>query len=317
MKLERPHSQDGIVLTMAGTNDAQVRRVLVRDRATGEIHDEGATDSGAMHFLYSTPLGRLALNACLARPWFSSLAGRACDTSFSSRFVDGFAQKNGIDTSTWGGPSSFTSFNEFFARKRSTSTDAQPDELVAIADSRLSAYPITPDLQVTIKGSPYTLAELTGNCPELERFTEGTALVFRLGVDNYHRFVHVDDGRVLARATIPGVLRTVRPIDDNEGVYRRNTRAVTVMQTEHCGRILYIEVGATLVARIVDEGASEFKRLDEKGHFEFGGSTVILLLGSHIQVDNDILTASAEDIETHVVIGEKIGVIASAPPRIH
>lgn len=301
---------------MPGTKDAPAAPVLVRDRVTGEIHDEGASDAKTMHFLYSTPLGRLALSACLARPWFSALAGRACDTRFSSRFVDGFAQKNGIDLSDWGDASAFASFNDFFARQRACSTEAQPNELVAIADSRLSAYPITPDLQVTIKGSPYTLAELTGNCPELERFTSGTALVFRLGVDNYHRYVHVDDGRVLARATIPGILRTVRPVDDNEGVYRRNTRVVNVLQTEHCGRVLYIEVGATLVARIVDEGAREFKRLEEKGHFEFGGSTVILLLGSHIRVDDDILKASAEDIETHVEIGEKIGVITSPPPRI-
>lgn len=300
---------------MAGTKDASTH-VWVRDRATGEIHDEGASDAGTMHFLYSTPLGRLALSACLARPWFSALAGHACDTHFSSRFVDDFAQKNNIDISDWGGASAFKSFNDFFARQRPCTTDAQPDELIAVADSRLSAYPITPDLRVTIKGSPYTLAELTGNCPELERFNSGTALVFRLGVDDYHRYVHVDNGHVLARATIPGILRTVRPIDDNEGVYRRNTRAVTVMQTEHCGRVLYIEVGATLVARIVDEGADEFQRMDEKGHFEFGGSTVILLLGSHIQIDDDILRASAEDVETRVKIGEKIGTIASPPPRI-
>ena len=235
---------------MAGTKDIP-NHVWVRDRATDEIYDEGASDAGTLHFLYSTIPGRALLSAFLARPWFSALAGHACDTSFSSRFVDGFARKNDIDISDWGGASAFTSFNDFFARKRPCTSDAQPDELIAIADSRLSAYPITPDLQVTIKGSPYTLAELTGNCPELERFNSGTALVFRLGVDNYHRYVHVDDGRVLARATIPGVLRTVRPIDGNEGVYRRNTRAVTVMQTEHCGRVLYIEVGATLVARIV------------------------------------------------------------------
>lgn len=296
---------------MSSTKNAPAAPVLVRDRATGEIHDEGASDAKTMHFLYSTPLGRLTLSACLARPWFSALAGRACDTSFSSRFVDGFAQKNGIDISDWGGAAAFTSFNDFFARKRPTTTDAQPNELIAIADSRLSAYPITPDLQVTIKGSPYTLAELTSNCPELERFTSGTALVFRLGVDNYHRYVHVDDGRVLARVTIPGILRTVRPIDGNEGVYRRNTRVVNVLETTHFGRLIQVEVGATLVARIVDEGTREFKRLDEKGHFEFGGSTVILLVPSHVRIDDDILKTSAEDIETHVKIGEKIGILTA------
>ncbi|MBR5950250.1 MAG: phosphatidylserine decarboxylase [Actinomycetaceae bacterium] len=305
-----------MVLRMADVNNESANRVLVRDRATGMVHDEGSLDAGALHFLYSTPLGRLALNACLARPWFSALAGRACDTRFSTRFIDSFAQNNSIDISDWGGASAFTSFNDFFARQRAYSTDAQVNELVAVADSRLSAYPITPDLQVTIKGSPYTLAELTANCPELERFSSGTALVFRLGVDDYHHYVHVDDGRELAKATIPGILHTVRPINGNDGVYRRNTRVVNVLQTEHCGRILYIEVGATLVARIVNRDARQFKRLDEKGHFEFGGSTIILLLGSHIHIDDDILAASAEDIETRVEIGEKIGVISSAPPRL-
>ena len=50
------------------------------------------------------------------------------------------------------------------------------------------------------------------------------------------------------------------------------------------------------------------RRGQEKGRFEFGGSTVVLLLRrDYVAVDDDILKNSAEGIETKVKLGERIG----------
>lgn len=276
----------------------------MRDRATGTLTVEHV--SPLITFLYGTTVGRALLSTVVARPWFSRAGGWLCDTRLSALAIAPFARRVGIDMEPWAGVR-FASFNEFFARSRLVTTEAGPREFIAVAESRLTAYPIEPELIVAVKGGPYTLDELTGGCPELERFEGGTCLVFRLGVDNYHRFIHGDAGRLISRVILPGEIRTVQPIAGNEGVYRRNTRAVSVMDTETFGRIIEVDVGATLVARIKDAGRSEFARLDEKGHFEFGASTVIVLVGPHVRIDEDILDASAKGIETSVCIGERIG----------
>ena len=44
----------------------------------------------------------------------------------------------------------------------------------------------------------------------------------------------------------------------------------------------------------------------EKGYFKFGASTIILII-NNVNIDEDILFNSANDIETIVKLGEKIG----------
>ena len=64
-----------------------------------------------------------------------------------------------------------------------------------------------------------------------------------------------------------------------------------------------------LVGRILNlHGEGAFRRGEEKGRFEFGGSTIVLLFEKDsIIPDEDILKNSAEGIETVVKYGEKIG----------
>ena len=66
-----------------------------------------------------------------------------------------------------------------------------------------------------------------------------------------------------------------------------------------------------MVGKIVNyhkHGGFSFKRGQEKGRFEFGGSTVILCVKKDVlRVDEDILANSREGIETKVRMGEKIG----------
>ena len=67
-----------------------------------------------------------------------------------------------------------------------------------------------------------------------------------------------------------------------------------------------MEVGAMLVGKIRNHGLRRFGKLQEKGYFEYGGSTVILLCKG-ITIDKDILEHSAQGIETIVRTGERIG----------
>ena len=72
-----------------------------------------------------------------------------------------------------------------------------------------------------------------------------------------------------------------------------------------------MEVGALLVGRILnheEQAGAAFEKLQEKGYFAYGGSTVILLLEpGRVQLDEDILNYSAQGIESKVRTGERIG----------
>ncbi len=64
-----------------------------------------------------------------------------------------------------------------------------------------------------------------------------------------------------------------------------------------------------LVGKIVNHHHnSKFNRGEEKGYFEYGGSTVVLLFKENsIKIDKDLLENTEKNLETIVKLGEKIG----------
>ena len=65
-----------------------------------------------------------------------------------------------------------------------------------------------------------------------------------------------------------------------------NTRQVNMLKTENFGTIAYIEVGAMLVGRIKDNGVDVFDKGQEKGYFEPGGSTIVILV-NNVKIDKE------------------------------
>ena len=90
-------------------------------------------------------------------------------------------------------------------------------------------------------------------------------------------------------------------------VFHENSREVTYLNCENLGDVCYIEVGALMVGKIVNEKKDKFIKGEEKGHFEFGGSTIIMLINKDISINEKILENSNKDIETIVKLGENIG----------
>ena len=69
-----------------------------------------------------------------------------------------------------------------------------------------------------------------------------------------------------------------------------------------------IEVGALLVGKIKNHNITKFKRGQEKGYFEFGGSTIIHLIQKDtVKIDDDILKYTDQNIEVQVKQGTTIG----------
>lgn len=281
--------------------------MLIYNRKTNKIEESKEYQEKQLTFLYETYIGRILLKLFIARPIFSKLRAISQKSKRSKKKIKPFIEKFNIDMTKYDG--NYESFNEFFTRKRKIKNDSKEDELVSIADSKLLVYNIDGNLKINVKHSIYSLEEILGEKLDVSPYKNGFCLIFRLSIDDYHRYVFPDDGKYIKRYKVKGSLHTIRPIASKYRVYSRNSREISILRTKHLGEIIQIEVGALLVGAIRNNELSEFKKLDEKGYFEYGGSTIILLLKNNVEIDEDITKNSKNNIETKIEIGERIGKI--------
>ncbi|MBR3025761.1 MAG: phosphatidylserine decarboxylase, partial [Oscillospiraceae bacterium] len=114
---------------------------------------------------------------------------------------------------------------------------------------------------------------------------------------------------VLREKYIDGRLHTVSPISAKRyKVFAENCRSVSFLETENFGECYQVEIGALLVGKIINRKVKVFERGDEKGYFEMGGSTCVVMLKKDAAIiDEDIRENSDKGIETKVLMGERIG----------
>ncbi|MBQ7871080.1 MAG: phosphatidylserine decarboxylase, partial [Oscillospiraceae bacterium] len=160
--------------------------------------------------LYGTAPGRLLLKI-LTRPWISRLAGGFLSTRLSKGLIRSFIRKHSIDMSQFEAVD-YRSYNEFFSRKirpEARPVDPEPGHLISPCDSKLTALPITADTRLTLKQTEYSLSSLLRNEELAVAYAGGWALIFRLTVDDYHRYCYADSGEKGENVRIPGLLHTV------------------------------------------------------------------------------------------------------------
>lgn len=282
---------------------------MIKDR-NGEIVVTNEKQNILLKKLYGTVCGRVILKALTAQA-VSKAAGVFMDSRLSVPLIKRFIKSSGIDTSQYV-MKKFRSYNEFFTRRVKRGMrpiDRMPSHFISPCDSKLTVYKIGKSSVFRIKGSRYRVSDLIQNDFLAKRYEGGYCMIFRLEVDDYHRYCYIDSGTKTENAFINGELHTVNPIAlEHYNIYKRNCREYTVLHTENFGDVVQVEVGAMMVGRIVNRhGAAEVVRGEEKGKFEFGGSTIVLLVQEDmIRIDDDILRNSAENIETVVKYGEKV-----------
>lgn len=260
-------------------------------------------------FLYENAFGRIILKA-LIRPFSSKIAGTVLDAKISKIFIRRFVRNNAVDL-TQAQDADFASFNDFFTRKLidgARVVDMSEKAFVSPCDCLLSAYRVARNSVFDVKGVSYALDELFENQTISGEYEGGLALIFRLRPKDYHRYIYIDDGTKGKNIRIDGIFHTVNPIAHSRyKVYRTNTREYTIMKTENFGLIAQMEIGAMLVGRIVNHhDAYEFHKGEEKGYFEFGGSTIVILVKKDVlKLNPRFMIDSGKETEVH--LGEKIG----------
>lgn len=273
---------------------------------------EKENDSKIIKFLYENTCGRLILKVVSAR-WFSSFIGFFLNTKLSTIFIKRFIKKNCINMNDYE-TKEYTSYNDFFKRKIRTekrTIDYNNSSFISPADAKLCIYNIDNDSRFNIKNSSYTVADLIQDDTLAKEYIGGYCLIFRLTVDNYHRYIYLDDGYKNGNTFIKGKLYTVQPIAlKRYNIYKYNSREYTILNTRSFDKVIQVEVGATIVGKINNYHEKyTFKKGEEKGTFEFGGSTIVLLIKKDIvDFDDEILKNSQMGYETIVSLGEKIGI---------
>lgn len=277
--------------------------------------------------LYQTKTGRFFLRAVFLRRWFSQLGALYFDSAWSRRGIRRFIAEYGIDLTKYE-PARYRSFNDFFIRKLKSGQrpfESGSDAVISPADGLLSAVHLTGDATFLVKGQSYSVAALLGAATgaELEekterlriaqKFANGLALIIRLRVQDYHRYIYMDSGTAGQPHRIAGKYHTVAPIGlEHAAVWQENSREWQSLRYDHIGEIIQVEVGAMLVGRIVNHAAGTFARGDEKGYFCFGGSTIVLLTqAGQLQLNPEFESCFEEEIP--VLQGETIGRAQRSP----
>ena len=274
------------------------------NRETKEVIDP--KEKAIIKYMYEKKTGRALLKVLSTRVVANIVRG-FMKSFFSVPYKSRIIKKNNIDMDLFE-DKKYLSYNTFFVRRmKEVSFDKDKNSFISPAESKLLVLKLDDDTKLDIKGSSYTLEEILED-DIYKEYKNGYALIFRLEETDYHRYIYIDDGYRDEYHHIRGKLHTVQPIAYKKyKVFHENTREWTVLHTENFDDVIHMEVGAMNIGRISNNDTTIFKKGDEKGNFEFGGSTIILFVKHGIiEIDKDILENSKNFKETKVNIGEKV-----------
>lgn len=298
---------------------SKLRPIRFVELDSGVVHEEQVYGGFWIKALYGTFLGR-AISALIAAPPFSRFYGWLQDRPKSKGKVKPFIEKFAIQMDDFlpeegrTADDPYSTFNQFFTRRVTDSARpfAQDEQFPAPCDARYFAYAaLNDEVTIPVKGAFFKASALLNHTKWNEVFDQGPGFIARLCPVDYHRFHFPDAGRVLDSWRISGALHSVNPwaLAFREDIFMINEREVTILETEHFGKLAYVEVGATCVGKIQQTHQEEtFERGDEKGMFLFGGSTVIVLgEPGKWAVDDRILAHTREGVEAYLKMGQPLG----------
>jgi phosphatidylserine decarboxylase len=283
---------------------------VIYDRSTQKLVGDNTFGKYQTHFLYSTVLGRMIL-AFVSSKTYSKLSAIYNNSKHSVEKIPKIEKLYHIDSTEYDNDE-FESFNDFFTRKLKSSArpfSHETTDFVAPADAKMLYKHISNNLTIQVKNGEYSMERLVDNKELAKKYLGGECLIFRLTIDDCHRYIFPDDGVIKTSRAIKGKLHTVQAIAHKKyQPYISNYRVVSGLKTKHFGDIVFVEIGAMLVGKIRNHPKKYFSKGDEKGYFELGGSTIIILLEQNtIDVDGDILYHSRKNVETTIKQGETIG----------
>jgi phosphatidylserine decarboxylase len=282
----------------------------IRDRQ-GNVYKNEDEMEAWLEDIYSSPVSRACMKV-LSSPFVSRAGGILLNSKLSASYIYTYAEKHNIDMFDYE-DKIYRSFNDFFTRRLKTGRrviDGDGSALICPSDGKVSAYRIADSDMFVIKNSVYNVASLLRDKKLAKKYAGGTAVIIRLTPDDYHHYVYPADGIKSHNRKIEGALNTVRPtVNKYLPVYKENSREYCMIRTERFGDIIQMEVGAMMVGKISNDSPEciPVRKGEEKGHFEFGGSTIVLLLeAGRAKVCADLIDSTKHGYETKLRLGDVI-----------
>lgn len=287
------------------------------NRLTGQVETEQVYGERFLRWAYETRGGRLTVAALARRALFSRWYGWRMSRESSRQRVEPFIAQYGLDDSAWEEPpGGFPDFNAFFYRQLRPGTRplaGDANTIVLPADGRHLVIPeLGRETGFFVKGQHFDLAALLDDPALTRQFAGGTLVLSRLCPVDYHRFHFAVDGTPGPSVMLPGPLESVSPIALRRrlAILWHNRRTRCLIERPGGPPVLQMEIGATCVGSIRQTytPGESVKRGREKGFFAFGGSACITLFTpGTIRLADDLLTHSAEGLETYAHMGDILG----------
>ena len=296
--------------------------IIYIDRASGERKVEKVYGSSGLQLLYgddliSKILGAPVLQLLSKVPFFSALYGYWQNLSLTRKKIVPFIRNFGVDPTEFREPTdTFRSFNEFFIRKlKETARPISPGDAVAVipADGRYLFYPNIAECSgFLVKGEKFDLPSLLEDEQLAAQYSQGAMVIARLCPSDYHRYHFPCSGIPRETRFINGWLYSVNPIALKKDIhiFTQNKRTVCELDTPQFGKVLFLEIGATFVGSIHQtyQPGKYCEKGAEKGFFSFGASSLILLFQpGKIAFDQDLIQATADNIEIKCLMGQSMG----------
>ncbi len=293
-------------------NNNNLDEIYYYHREKQEVLKEVVLGDGFIKWAYQTMSGKLFNPLLYNFSFLSAILGKFFDSKLSKGRIAKVIAELDIDMSEVE-KQNFETFNDFFYRKLRKEVRPFNDdnhEICSPADGRVLVYPeLAENTTIKVKGAESNIADLfAGDFPEFEG---GSVAVVRLCPADYHRFHFPCSGVITQTKKIKGQFHSVNPValESVENVFVRNKREYSIIENPVFGKVGYLEVGAFGVAGIEQTWSDKnVQKMDEKGYFKFGGSTVVLVFEKNkIEFTKDLLENSAKGMEVLLKVGTPLG----------
>jgi phosphatidylserine decarboxylase len=295
------------------------KEIIYRDRRSGEMLSESLVLPKIQTRILGSRMGIFVGNMLLNTHFFCWMLGKWLDRAGSRKTIQKFIEKYDLNLDEVEHPvDAYPNLNAFFSRR--LKAGARPfvdDEKVfcSPADGKVMVFPeLDAATRMPVKGAYVDIVALMASEEAARSYRGGAAIVIRLAPYDYHRYHFPVEGMSTSTEEILGRYYLVNPIalEVMPDLFAHNKRMVTYLETEHFGRVMMMEVAGFAVGRIVQTFESgPVLRGQEKGYFQFGGSTLVLLFEpGRIVFDDDLVTDSKVGVEVQVQTGTQLGVEA-------
>ena len=285
------------------------------DRETGQVQIENVYGEKWLDWLYHNPIGEATLWTIAKRKIVTSLYGDQMEKPASADKIAPFIEEYDVDI-TIAQKQNFKSFNDFFIRQLKPEARPIVSDSLAVAspaDGKILAYENVSSSDFYIKGFRFNVDSFLDNTELAQKYKDGSMIVFRLAPPDYHRYHFPVSGMTSSsNLKIDGDYYSVNPLAlrKKAEIFWLNKREYGIIKSPIFGDVVMVEVGATMVGSMIQTYSSmTVKKGEEKGYFKFGGSTVVLLFEKdQIKIDADLLTNTANSLETTIKMGEQIAI---------